>query len=453
MIVDSYYHDAICQPNKNPKELAEAAVVSPNEKETISAGGDKVVVAADVGQMVKMRDSPADLPVSKKQSEEDAVSEALEEGDALNGPADYFHHGSALQLPPQQPRDRSNESQSAMSLLTSSEQEKNETATASATISTVSSTSDSAITSGSNTSNNFNNVNSSPSPPVATSTLAHQLNDRNHMSSGLGGASVLGKGNMGQGNDHHHYQYNAQQDEYRHPLEPLRRHQGSIGIETGFNGARHHQRHPSSRQQPPYFPVTPAKTHGGCGNNKMEMCVSSPIAYDEQNNIIVPPRAITSSSPNGSTSSSPANSIMTAAQHRNVSIETSGGKKHSMPAMMIPQSHHETMQNTSYRMNGEVDDRCRSRNGSSSGGSGSYDDHFPATVPQDMSPGGYSMSNKSFCSTAEGDSPPSPSRFHKNGGGGRGANNNHPGQFQWMKHSAYGTVSFKHNYFKQLLHI
>lgn len=161
------------------------------------------------------------------------------------------------------------------------------------------------------------------------------------------------------------------------------------------------------------------------------------VIYDEQNNIIVPGRAITSS-PRGSASSSPATSVRMMAQPRSLSIESSTGKEQNTMSMIM-MSHHEMMQNSGYGQPRGTSDRCRSRNTSkhSSNGSGGFEESLQQSMSHEMSPGGYSMSNKSFCSPAEGDSPPSPMRCHKNGGG----NNNNPdlGQYHWMKQqSTYG---------------
>lgn len=186
-------------------------------------------------------------------------------------------------------------------------------------------------------------------------------------------------------------------------------------------------------------------------NNQIKLCVLFPqvsgsSGFDGQS-IIGPLRAITSSPSGGSASSSPAAAcgIMSAVQSRALSIESCTEKDANLPPMMM-MSHHDMMQSSSspYVLNGDVDENCKSRNGSSrnssnGSGGGGYDDPTLPVVNRDMSPGGFSLSNKSFCSGLDGDSPPSPMRFH-NGGIGINNNGHHHAHFQWMKQNCHGMI-------------
>ncbi|CAL8142200.1 unnamed protein product [Orchesella dallaii] len=331
------FTDPSCQSEKAPKELAQTPDVTSEP--------------ADADEGEEGRRSPSQS--SKQGMESLSVTP--------NVPADCVHHS------PIQPRETSNEPQS-MSLLSANKQEQNETAGTTTTIS------------------NFN------SNSCATSTLAHHLNDSDHMSPGLGASN-----NVGQVDDHHYQQQQHTQE--HHQQQQL----GCTSNESSSDVVHTYQHQHHLRPIPRPYPSTPK-----CGGSKIANI------YDEQNNIVT-------SSP--STSSSTADASLSHHQ----SIEN----KESMPMIS-----YEIVQRSPatpvYGMNGDVDDRCGrgSNNDICSSNNNSLN---PLRQPPYLSPGGFS-SNKSFCSGPEGDSPPSPLQF-------QGNNNNIVGNFPWMKLPAFGDPS------------
>lgn len=412
------------------------------------------IEGADVGQQrVKLQgDSPAATTMLFKK--EIKVKEPLLSDDSrktINGPADYIHHPSSiLQALAPLPRERCNEpAESPMSVIASMKQGKNENVTS--------------MSHGGRS--NFTN---SSAASVAAPSLTHLLNERNHMSPGLG-ETGLGKGNMGQVDDERHYQHTANLNGYRHHHHHhLIRQQGSSGIETalGNNDEKHHQENYSTgyrhlrAEELAYFSSPSARLNpfdGEHNNNRREMGSTSTTPsdiYEEQKDLMAlqPTSALRGiNSSNGSTSSS--SPVLGLQQKSGSTTGTStfgegsgyGGKKESMSTMMIPQQDHNHHQYpfdkvkqrspiSPYVMNGDNDDRCTSRNRrSSSNSSTSKAENILAALQRPpLSPGGFS-SNKSFCSGPEGDSPPSPLQFPTNLDG-----NNNPGQNQGRAHALTG---------------